>query len=322
MLQVGRNFNSPEYKYSFNGKLKDDEVKGSGNSIDFGARIYDTRTGKMLARDFLYKSYTEFSPYIFAFDNPIGFIDPDGNEVIWHSSLRNNEQFNALINNFTNTDAYKQVFKRFIENQDNVIFTKKWQGDGSFAFANPNRIPGGFVIEFASENFVNGKLAMDATFAVKILLHEGKHQKWELARTNEGTGSYPTLNRNENDPNVAEAEHETMAEGDIQLFIDGMKQYDALAGTTHSDDWYSAMAWRGSLSRATQKFQDLPKNTKDQYEKLIKNEQAYENYLKAKFKYDAKKTKGNERAMNKALDKIDKALFNQSRNRAEDENIQ
>ena len=30
-----------QYSYGFNGKEKDDEVKGGGNSVDFGSRIYD-----------------------------------------------------------------------------------------------------------------------------------------------------------------------------------------------------------------------------------------------------------------------------------------
>ena len=49
MLQIGRNFNSPDYKYGFNGMEKDDEVKGSGNSYDFGERIYDSRLAKFLS---------------------------------------------------------------------------------------------------------------------------------------------------------------------------------------------------------------------------------------------------------------------------------
>jgi RHS repeat-associated protein len=39
------------YRYGFNGMEKDDEVKGSGNSLDFGSRIYDARTGRWLSVD-------------------------------------------------------------------------------------------------------------------------------------------------------------------------------------------------------------------------------------------------------------------------------
>ncbi len=46
-----RSFSSSSYRYGFNGKEKDDEVKGEGNSLDFGARMYDSRLGRFLSID-------------------------------------------------------------------------------------------------------------------------------------------------------------------------------------------------------------------------------------------------------------------------------
>ena len=60
---------------------KEDEIKGSGNSINFGARIYDARLGRWLAVDPLYHKYPWFTPYGFAVDNPIYWIDPDGRDL-------------------------------------------------------------------------------------------------------------------------------------------------------------------------------------------------------------------------------------------------
>jgi len=77
----GRNFTSSSYKYGFNGKEKDDEIKGSGNSLDFGGRIYDSRLGRWLSVDPLYKKYESFSPYNFCLNNPLINNDPDGNDV-------------------------------------------------------------------------------------------------------------------------------------------------------------------------------------------------------------------------------------------------
>jgi hypothetical protein len=38
----GRSFKAGNaYRYGFNGKENDNEVKGSGNQIDYGLRIYD-----------------------------------------------------------------------------------------------------------------------------------------------------------------------------------------------------------------------------------------------------------------------------------------
>ncbi|WP_343791082.1 RHS repeat-associated core domain-containing protein, partial [Wandonia haliotis] len=69
-------------KYGFNGMEKDDEIKGKGNSYDFGARMYDSRVGRWFSRDPLEKKYPHVTPYIFSYNSPILFNDPDGKEAI------------------------------------------------------------------------------------------------------------------------------------------------------------------------------------------------------------------------------------------------
>jgi len=81
----GRQFNSSSYKYGFNGKEKDDEINGGGNSYDFGARMYDSRLGRWLSLDPLQTKYPDLSPYSFVDNNPIYLIDPDGKRIIIHS---------------------------------------------------------------------------------------------------------------------------------------------------------------------------------------------------------------------------------------------
>lgn len=68
------------YRYGFNGMEKDDEVKGEGNSYDFGARIYDSRLGRWLSLDPLATKYPSLSPYHSFANNPVLFVDPDGKE--------------------------------------------------------------------------------------------------------------------------------------------------------------------------------------------------------------------------------------------------
>jgi RHS repeat-associated protein len=69
------------YRYGFNGKENDNEVKGSGNQQDYGMRIYDTRLGRFLSVDPLTKNYPELTPYQFASNTPIQAIDIDGAEA-------------------------------------------------------------------------------------------------------------------------------------------------------------------------------------------------------------------------------------------------
>ena len=80
MEMPGRTFNSPDYRYGFQGMEKDDEMKGGGNSYDFGARLCDPRLGRWLSQDALAMNSPSWSPYRFGLDNPIYWMDPDGNE--------------------------------------------------------------------------------------------------------------------------------------------------------------------------------------------------------------------------------------------------
>lgn len=59
---------------------KDDEVKGEGNSYDYGARMYDTRAGRWFARDPKEGKYPSLSPYAYSRNSPILFKDYDGKD--------------------------------------------------------------------------------------------------------------------------------------------------------------------------------------------------------------------------------------------------
>jgi RHS repeat-associated protein len=67
------------YRFGFNGKENDNEVKGTGNQVDYGARIYDPRLRRWMAVDMATKSAPSWTPYRFGFDNPVRFKDPYGN---------------------------------------------------------------------------------------------------------------------------------------------------------------------------------------------------------------------------------------------------
>jgi RHS repeat-associated protein len=75
-----RSWSVSSYRYGFNGMEKDDELKGNGNSLDFGARIYDSRVSRFLSRDPLQKKYPFYTPYLFSRNTPIWTIDVGGLE--------------------------------------------------------------------------------------------------------------------------------------------------------------------------------------------------------------------------------------------------
>jgi len=75
-----RKVNAGTYRYGFDGMEKDNEVAGTGNSIDFGERSYDPRLGRWKSTDPYEIKYPGVSPYNFALNNPLLFVDPDGAE--------------------------------------------------------------------------------------------------------------------------------------------------------------------------------------------------------------------------------------------------
>src|SRR5690554_3702764 len=90
-VEVGRFIVSGGYRYGFNSMERDNEIKGKGNSYDFGARMYDPRVGRWLSIDPLASKYPSLSAYSFVANCPIKLIDPDGKEIIINYKDENGE---------------------------------------------------------------------------------------------------------------------------------------------------------------------------------------------------------------------------------------
>ena len=97
------------YRYGFNSMERDNEIKGKGNSYDFGARMYDSRLGRWLTIDAKASKYPDLSPYNFVANSPLIFIDPDGKDIIIYGSGDNVNKYTAQLRTQTKLDIYVDI---------------------------------------------------------------------------------------------------------------------------------------------------------------------------------------------------------------------
>ncbi|MBL7788683.1 MAG: hypothetical protein JNL75_02480 [Chitinophagales bacterium] len=114
---------SSNYRFGFNGKEKDNEIYGDGNAVDFGARVHDPRLGRWLSVDKKFQNSPYFTPYNFAANNPIVYIDPDGNTEFYFNGehIGSDKIENGLIGIVTDLAikieiGEKKVYPSSIEN--------------------------------------------------------------------------------------------------------------------------------------------------------------------------------------------------------------
>ena len=115
--------------YKYNGKEFDNK-KGL-NWYDYGARHYDAVLGRFITVDALYDKHFKVSPYVYCGNEPVGRIDPDGND--WRVQTHYNRETDkieykitvraALINNSNNKELDIKTLAGQIVEQVNAAYT-------------------------------------------------------------------------------------------------------------------------------------------------------------------------------------------------------
>jgi len=98
-VMLGGYFNA--YKFS----AKELQTDLGLNWYDFGARMYDPIVGRWWTTDPLAESFYAWSPYCYALNNPLNFIDPDGRFPIGTHSKMVNNAFRGTVSH----DALNQM---------------------------------------------------------------------------------------------------------------------------------------------------------------------------------------------------------------------
>ncbi|MNU14668.1 hypothetical protein D3C71_27850 [compost metagenome] len=147
--------NKDRYRFGFNGMEKDNELKGKGNSLDFKFRAYDSRLGRFMSVDPLYKKYPWNSNYAFAENSPIRGIDLEGAELLdvntgWYSMQKylGNEREIAMkpaniSSEFKADDNYSPLFSPGsvgMTTSGYIDYTKPPEGSSAY-YRESNNLP-------------------------------------------------------------------------------------------------------------------------------------------------------------------------------------
>ena len=159
-----RNFSNPEYRYGFQGQEKDDEIKGSGNSLNYTFRMHDPRVGRFFAVDPLTAKYPHNSPYAFSENRVIDGVELEGlehrNIVISHVL------YNPMDETYSSIQTSEKLYMNVYENSgiiNNYIYVLHDKNGNQFAIVDQTNYVRHVRSKVTREINIKGEVIMDRT---------------------------------------------------------------------------------------------------------------------------------------------------------------
>lgn len=141
------------YRFGFNGQEKDNEAKGLGNSINYLARLYDTRLGRFMSVDPLTSKFPTLTPYQFASNTPIQAIDLDGKEAFFiHGTASSPEAWSPKLTNLITKTLTRNV-------HSDATFSWRQQSKSYLNDENDRRIAALFLVQHVMDYRKANKIA-------------------------------------------------------------------------------------------------------------------------------------------------------------------
>jgi len=113
---------STPQNFKYNGK----ELQEETGWLDYGRRMYQPEIGRFFNQDRYSEKYTDLTPYHYTANNPIMYMDMNGDSLILSDAFKNNEVAMMAFDKFSSSDAGKALNRLYGEDgkygTTNVVF--------------------------------------------------------------------------------------------------------------------------------------------------------------------------------------------------------